>query len=256
MAVKIEELLKKIGLTKTEAVIYLRGLNYSSVGVNELVKQTGVKRTTIYHALGTLIAKGLVAEKGAGRKLEFIFTPPDSLRKMIDGKISLLEKQKEAVSEILPLFQQRPEKDFEVYHYQGIGGVKAAVGEALYCRSGRWDIIAPPKNFFSDFDQEYARYFLEARKKKNITTRSLWEKDPSRRLLTAEEIKQRQPRFLPQVMYGKFKSTVILFDNKVALISSFQELSAVLIKSEEIYNTLEAIFEGLWTAAESYPSTK
>ncbi|NTW13782.1 MAG: hypothetical protein HGA31_01995, partial [Candidatus Moranbacteria bacterium] len=78
-------------------------------------------------------------------------------------------------------------------------------------------------------------------------TRSLWEFTPDRRALTVKELRDRDPRYLPEVMNGKFRSVIIIFDDKVAFVSSLNTLSAVLIHSDEIRQTMTALFDGLWT---------
>jgi sugar-specific transcriptional regulator TrmB len=249
---EINKILKNIGLTDTEAQIYLVGLEYASIGVSEIEKQTRIKRTTIYHALNTLMTKGLAAKKETPGKLEFIMTKPESIKRLIKNKISTLENQEKELEKILPLLNQRSTKNetkIKVSHFEGIEGIKLVVEEALYCRDRHWDIIAPAKNFFSEFDRAYANYYLSTRKTRGLTARSLWEPKP----LTGTDLENRNPRLLPKVMHGKFKSVIILFDDKVAMISSLNELSAVLVQSEELHETMQAIFEGLWAGSSEYP---
>lgn len=243
--------LQKFGLTKTEAEIYIFGLNHSSIGVSELTKKTQINRTTIYHALETLQSKGLCAKKSVGSKLVFNMTEPDKIKNLLDERISILEKQKDDLTELIPLFnltKTNLEKT-QVYHYEGIEGIKLAIEDALYCKNKHWDIISPIKNFFSEFDKDYASYFIQTRKKKNLTSRSLWETTPSHKNLSPEILKERNPRILPSVMHGKFKSVICLYDEKVLIISSVQTLSAILIQDPEFNETMSAVFEGLWSAS-------
>jgi sugar-specific transcriptional regulator TrmB len=252
---QIKSILKNIGLTDTECSIYLTALPYSSIGVRELEKQTQIKRTTIYHALNTLMEKGLVSKVGVGSRLEFSATKPENIKRTIDKNIEALKYQKQELESILPLLEQRTTKDeskVSVSHYEGIEGMKLVVEEALYCKSRQWDIIAPYDNFFREFTKEYAKYYLSARKQRGIKSRSLWEKKADARALMPEEVKERAPRYLPEVMNGKFKSVIIVFDDKVAFISSLNELSAVLIQSKEMHDTIAAMFEGLWSISRDY----
>jgi len=53
-------------------------------------------------------------------------------------------------------------------------------------------------------------------------------------------------------MHGTFKSVIILFDDKTAIISSLKELSGVMLQSQEIHDTMLALFEGLWVNSEKY----
>jgi sugar-specific transcriptional regulator TrmB len=253
---QIKTTLHKMGLTDREIEIYLTGLSYDSISVKELEKTTRINRTTIYHALDTLIQKGLVSkhESGTGAKLLFSMTAPENIKKFLDREIKLLQEKKQEIDLILPLLMDRAkqkEEVFKVSHFEGIEGVKLVVEEALYCRSREWSIIAPKKNFFSEFDKTYARYYIKTRKENHIKARSLWEYNPSSRLLAAEELRERNPRYLPEAMRGKFQSVIIIFDDKVAFISSIKNISAVLIQSREINETMSAMFSGLWINSKS-----
>jgi len=245
--------LRKFGLTDTEISIYLTSLSFPSITVNELVKQTNIKRTTIYHALETLTQKGLCAKKQTFGKQAFSVTDPKNIENLLEEKINELQSQKKALHELLPLLEQNKKKNSSmvVSHYEGIEGIKLVVEDALYCKSKHWDIISPIKNFFSEFDKDYAEYFVRTRKIRQLTARSLWEDYAQNKNLSGEILKERNPKVLPSVMQGKFKSVICLYDDKVLIISSFQELSAILIQSQEFFETMQAVFDGLWQSSKN-----
>jgi len=56
----ITRILENIGLNPKEVKIYLALLKFGSVSVNEIAKETRIKRTTIYPFLDELKAKGLI----------------------------------------------------------------------------------------------------------------------------------------------------------------------------------------------------
>ena len=246
-------LLASLGLTRTEIAVYRAGLIRSPASASELARTTGIKRPTVYHALETLMLKGLAAKKGSGARLAFTMADPMALKSLVDREIDRLEARKSSIEALAPILakQASPSK-VDVAHYEGLEGVRAVVEEALYCRSRRWEIIAPKENFFSQFDKAYAKYFLETRDRRGIIARSLWEKGLPRHVLSERELKQRNPRWLPDSVKGAFASLIILFDDKAAIISSYDALSAILIRSEEVHATFRAMFEALWTGAEPY----
>ncbi len=254
--------LQQLGLSKTEATIYLAGLGHPGIAASDLARQTQIRRPTVYHALETLLTKGLASKKGTGARCVFTMTSPEKIGHLLDAKIELLEKQKTGLEELAGRLvaqqQQTGGGSVEVKQFQGIEGVKLVVEEALYCRSRTWDILAPRKNFFSEFDPDYAQYYLSARKKRGIVSRSLWErspngdkKTPASKPLTPEILAERNPRYLPPVMHGKFKTVMILFDETVVFISSYKSLSAILIESKELHQFFSALFDGLWEASTS-----
>jgi sugar-specific transcriptional regulator TrmB len=245
----LKKQLKSLGLSSTEASIYLAGVGNLPLGVAELNKVTNIKRPTIYHALYGLMEKGLVARSGTEARMKFNFAPPQQLEHVIYSQIQQLKKKTSLVQELIKNLQPPASEQTVVGHYEGIEGVKTVIDEALYCKSHQWDILAPVKNFFSEYDKQYAEYFMTTRQRHKITARSLWEAKIGSSELTAADIAARQPRYLPKVMHGKFDAVVILFDDKVAIISSLKELSAILITSQEIHKLFSAMFEGLWATS-------
>jgi sugar-specific transcriptional regulator TrmB len=255
---ELEQSLTKLGLTGTEARVYLTGLHYRNISVGELAKQTLIKRPTLYHALATLAGKGLASKYGTKMRMRFTMTPPTQLKDIFtEQKKQLLEQERVATS-LIPLLTPQgltsKEDQLELSHFEGVTGIKTAVNMALYCRSKRWDVIAPAKNFFSEFDKEYSSYYLKTRKERGVISRSLWEDDFLKRKqkIGPEEMKERNPRILPAVMHGRFKDVIIIFDNKVLIIPSVKKLSAILLASQEIHDTFAALFEGLWQSSKPY----
>ncbi len=254
----IQTILAELGLSKTEIAVYLAGLARPSIGVHELTTETRIKRPTVYHALETLMQKGLAAKHGTSRRLEFVMTKPRQFEHLIEREIGRLQEQKQKILSALPLLESQLSNEaagsVRVSQFDGVDGVKAVVEEALYCKSRRWDILAPRKNFFSESEPNYRKYFLESREARGIVARSLWERGTAEhdRLLTKQEIAQRNPRYLPDALHGKFESLVILFDNKAAIITSLKTHSAILIESDEVHNLLSTMFDGLWSVSEPY----
>lgn len=255
MSMKEKDFLKNIGLTDTESEIYYALLAYDGLSASALVKETSIQRTTIYHALETLEHKGLVFKRLQSGKQNYSANSPKNLQRYLDHQIDSIEVKKQSLETHLPqllkLSKEKPDA-LKVSQSEGLEGVKNIIEEALYCHSREWQIIAPSKNFFSEFDKDYAKYFLKTRVENKISARSLWESTKDKRILTDLEIKRRNPRILPPVMHGRFKSVILLFDNKIAFIPPLKEKTALLIQSQELHDTMLAVFEGLWLDSKPY----
>ena len=252
-----EQLLVNIGLTSTEARIYLAGLVSQPLTIQELVRKTKIKRPTVYHAIGTLIEKGLVAERKTAKRSNFSMSDPENIRALIEIQKETIEERAKKLEALIPLLvhQKKSEKKEAVsaVQYTGIEGMKMVMDLAFSCKTRHWDVIAPYKNFLREYDKDYAQRYLNARKYYSITSRTLWEESMrDGRKLTREEIQERNPRLMPRVMHGKFKSMMILFDDKIAIFSSYDKLSAILITSNDLYTMFQAMFEGLWESSEQY----
>lgn len=250
----IKESLISMGLTATEAAVYIAGLHQRSITLHDLCTATKIKRPTVYYALHTLMEKGLTSEKKEGNKSFFSMSIPESLRGLVERQRETVEDRMKMLTTLIPLLNHERKvsktEEMTVTHYHGIEGMKMLIDMACYCKSRRWEIIAPFKNFLREYDKEYAQRYLRARKYHHITSRTLWERMPGSRPLTTEEIAERNPRYMPSSMDGKFQSMVILFDENVAIFSSYKELSAILIHSKEIHDMFLAMFEAIWEVSE------
>lgn len=255
----LAELVQSLGLTSSEARLYVAGLGHPGVGVHELSRLTNMKRPTIYHSLHVLEQKGLVAKKGTGRRLVFVMQSPERLRDTLDEEERVIDAKRNVLESLLPLLTRSlgtASPVTQVQHLEGIEGMKTLVDEAMYCKSRTWNILAPKRNFFSDMDPEYGKKFLATRKGRGIVARTLWERPDMahmpKRHLTAEELQDRHPRYLPEAFRGRFSSTMILFDDKVAFLSSFRAQQGILLQSQEVADLLTMMFDGLWLSSVPY----
>lgn len=255
---KIINLLNNFGLTQTEQKIYLTGLKNSEVGVSELVKSTGINRTTAYHALDTLTQKGFAKETKIQGQLAYQMAAPLELIDNIKFQQNKLDKQIDELQILAPSFPSARTKSdaTHIEKFETIDGIKAAIEKALYCRSRKWNIIAPRDNFFSQVDRAYADYFMATRRERSIIARTLWESPAAKQDLTLSDLVVRRPRYLPPTFKGKFKSVIISFDDKALFISSADNLGAVLIQSQEMVDTLNVMFESLWLSAKTPVESK
>lgn len=251
----IVEQLKSLGFSETEAKLYAMGSGYEPLTAAELGRLAGVKRPSVYRALESLMQRGLASVRGTGEGRKFSMGRPEKLKEIVQKEQEVLKDRERLVGDVIAMLAVRSVSEkrdsVKVEQYSGVEGVKAVIETALYCRSRKWDIIAPHKNFFSDFDKAYAQYYLETRKRHRIVARSLWE-ERSGRGLTNEEIRWRNPRLLSEALHGKFQSVLILFDDKVAIVSSLRNSSAILITSKEIHSMFSVLFEGLWMTSQEY----
>lgn len=248
----IHQLLSELGLSSTEQQLYLAGLELTSVTVDWLIRRVGVNRTTAYHALGTLAQKGFCAESKQSGRLVYAMTPAANLEDVLQVREREIAKQKQQLRELASLFPIPAESEATETHveqYSGEQGVKQAIEKALYCKSRSWDIIAPKDNFFSQIDTSYAKYFMDTRKERKIAARTLWESNSSSDL-SLQDLRDRKPRYLPPAFSKRFKSVVILFDDKALFLPSKGRQAAVIVTSDEIVQTLSVMFDALWLAAD------
>lgn len=104
-----EKVLQHIGLTESEAKLYLSALELGSANVVELSERADLSRQMVYLLLPGLQAKGLIQQTKHGSKVHYKALSPKLLRdlaksitKQIEGIIPLLESR-QAEHDAIPL---------------------------------------------------------------------------------------------------------------------------------------------------------
>jgi DNA-binding MarR family transcriptional regulator len=252
----LEDALISSGLTPTEAKIYLAGLARPQCTLQELCTKTRIKRPTLYHTLHTLIEKGMASEQKEINKSYFTMSDPSTIRALVERQRDAVDDRMKSLTSLIPLLQRQQGKGGSdgptVVQHHGMAGMKTVMDIALYCKSKKWDIIAPYHNFLREYDAEYARKYLRSRALHRIVSRTLWEPQKGWKKLSPEEVKLRNPRFMPEAMKGKFQSMIILFDDKIAMFSPYKDESAILITSRELNAMFSSMFEAIWEVSKEY----
>ena len=243
-----------LGLSDSEVTVYLAMVSGARTA-RDLVKITSLKRPTVYYALGCLEKRGLTSKTGMVGDKNFSLEPIEKLAIIAKEKALEISKLQNNIDEMIPALSaisspvnQKPTVAF----YEGVDAVKNTIMEMLYCKSKRINSVAPKQNFFWEIGQDFVELFIEERIKRSIKTKNLWEAPISKWLINQYYKGLSDIRILPEIMHGKFKTTIFLYDNKTLYVSSKNNSYCVLITSKEHTDTMQAWFDGLWSVSKTH----
>lgn len=91
--------LTKLGFKQKEIEIYLTLLRVGRATPAELSKLTNIKRVTVYAITKTLVAKGIIAEDLAGKKVSLVALPPTELGNLIEKEKNAIEKKETLINQ-------------------------------------------------------------------------------------------------------------------------------------------------------------
>src|SRR3989344_2627127 len=136
-------ILKKAGLDRKQARIYLACLELGQSKAPDIAKKAEIKRTTAYGILDELMQMGLVSYIAKGKRKLFGAQDPAIL-------LNTLESNKREIENILPklqdihaTYQLRPTVQF----FEGKAGIKRIYEDTLHCISKKISMIAQVKDF-------------------------------------------------------------------------------------------------------------
>lgn len=96
-----------LGLTKTEATIYIWLLDFGSAKPAQITVGTGLKRTTVYSAIQEMLKKGIVIIEGVARSTTVSAQPPHVLQNIVEAEHQKIQQKKIASQRIIQQLQTK-----------------------------------------------------------------------------------------------------------------------------------------------------
>ena len=231
--ISMHEKLLHIGLTKTEAKLYVMLLELSKAQAGILSRKTGIHRRSVYDALDRLIEKGLVSYIKENDKRYYLPTDPKRVQEIID-------EQKNEISQIMPALQARfmeQAQKQETLFYRGLEGIKTIFEDQI--RDGKDVYIIGASHQAKELLRFYLPHYTDKRIKKKIKLHALY---AGERHSTA--VPWAQVRYLP-ASFASLVSTSI-YGDKIAIVVWMHDPVGILIKQPEVAKAFKNYFELLW----------
>lgn len=246
--------LTQLGLTPTEAQVYLALVQNGPMGASAIAAATGLARTAVYPTLGALVDKGL-AEAGEGYGSRFSPVPAEKalphllaadkaallhreqLTAQVVELISLLGEQAETVPDELLQVLRGPRALTERFER-----LQLEAEESINCFV-KGPYLTDPNNPI----QEKAQ-------RRGVRYKALYES----RLLDDAAAKARVLKWMAlgeeaRIYQGELPQKLMIFDSRIVLmpiVRSGETLRTVVIRYPELAQTLSFAFQYLWDKAE------
>lgn len=235
------DIIRKAGLTESQARGYLALIEHGALTPAELSDSTGETRTNAYMICEKLEKLGL-AIKNDAKKSTYIPAHPDNLKKMLVAAQRRLKQVNEEIIGIIPSLSTQFHLKSDaagVLSLEGVDGVKTLYddiirqGHHLSIIASSFDRIDP--TIETIIDQQIARQVEHG-----IESRALYHATPDEiRHLRAQDIHVRSTSF-------DAPAQIIIYGKTVA-ISTFREgMITTVVNHPDIAATFQAVFDSLW----------
>lgn len=234
----LETTLEEYGLKERHAKIYLACLELGSAPILKIAQQSGFARSTCEAVLERLQQEGFVSSFRKRRTRYFSPEDPHQVVALAKAKAQSLER-------VLPQFMAAYGKNKvrpTVRFYQGKQGMHLILQELLQ-EAKELLAFSEAEDLFSVLE-DYPE-FVQRRLALKIPARVILKNSPK-----AQERQKLGPQQLRQVKIisenYNYHGMMLLWKNKIAMFSFKQDLTALLIESQELYQMQETMFEFLW----------
>lgn len=236
-----KKILRSLGLTDSETTIYLLSLELGPVPVQDIARKAGVSRMTTYTAIESLTARGLMSSVQKGKKTLYIAENPERLISFVQGKIGEVETtMREITSSLDELkLKQRGEKP-AVKLLEGIEGLKTYLEDVIATKPDNTCELFNSDSVFKVFSPQTLQPLKTTLSKLNVHGRALHTGTmvmPPRKEVNALAITR---------PHKDFSGDIFVYGNKVALSTLHGKIITVIIESQEIADTVQALFDLAW----------
>ncbi len=232
-------LLTPLGLGPKAAPLYEAALNLGEASVQDLAQVSGIKRTTIYYILPSLLKAGVLIETRRNKKIYYLPESPETVLKRAQERLIYAEKTL-AAKKSLPTSRPR------IYFLYDPSGFKQVWEKIFASKSKVYRIITDGSSFLDFVKEKYIlNEIIATKRKKGISSKQIIVDSPYARSIVAKDAKEnRTSRFLPRQTTLPF--TLVIGDTCTAFISPRKNNTLFVIENEEFSQTQQSIFDEMW----------
>lgn len=235
--------LTEIGLTPSQAKVYLILVQYGSISPPDLATKAKETRSNAYKILDRLVELGLATKSEASKKAVYRVANPIALEALAkQQRDSAMEQEKRvklAMPTLLNFFYTYSEQP-GVRFFQGKEGVAQILDDILRTHQDVYLVRSPADNAF--YDSEVFENFKKKRAKLGIQTYALTPDTPTANRDTAVDAANLFTRtWLPAGGY-EGSADWYMYGNKLAIISYGEEGIGMIIESPLIADSFKQLF--------------
>lgn len=236
------QIVKKIGLNTKEAKIYLAALELGEASIQDLAKNSNIKRTTLYYIIDELLESGVLIRVKTGRKTYYIAEQPANLLQNAKDNVADFEDFIDLLEDKANRFRKKP----GIYFLYGSVGFKQAWDMILNTKEKEYRIITEGVNFLDYVKEKYIINELIAKKKKlGVSSRQLITNSEYARSIIAKDVREnRVSKILPAIY--KLPFTEIITESIVVFISPRFGNMIFVVEDEAFSKTRKSMFEITW----------
>ncbi len=236
-----KKILRSLGLTDSETTIYLLSLELGPVPVQDIARKAGISRMTTYTAIESLTSRGLMSSVQKGKKTLYTAENPERLISFVQGKIGEVETTMREIKASLDelKLRQRGEKP-TVKLLEGMEGLRTYLEDVVATKPDNTCEIYSADSVFKVFSPEDLQPLRSTLTKLNVHGRALYTGKlpiPARKEVKSLAITR---------PHKDFRGDIFVYGNKVALSTLHGKIITVIIESQEIADTVQALFDLAW----------
>ncbi|HWQ59797.1 MAG TPA: helix-turn-helix domain-containing protein [Candidatus Fimivivens sp.] len=245
----IKGILSDVGVPDPAQELYISLLEQGDATARTLSHRTGITRTSVYDHIKTLRSMGLVIERLIEGTTMFAVSDVRRLSTLLGDRVDRLVSRKETLDKNLEsLIRKSASVQPKIRYFEGEEGVKQLMKDILWYDDIPLLLYWPYEQMLDFLGEKFLLWFNDRRKVRNIPIQTIWATEKGKKTASIfDDGEDVERRFLSQK--GAPTMSYILYDQKVAFISSNKESFGFIVESAEFAALQKLQFDTLWAAA-------
>jgi sugar-specific transcriptional regulator TrmB len=245
----LKDILKNLDLPEKAIEAYIILLETGSLSARQLANKLSIPRPSIYNYLNLLKTEGLVWENQTDNKNLFGISDIQNLQRRLREKAGAILQTEQELIKILPSIKKRNAVEPKIQIYSGREGVKKALNELFWCENIETYTMWPISNMIEILGEDFLERLNRSRIKNNVSVKALWPTDKKVKLkdypfLGVGKKHLRELRITPKQL--SWNMSYWIYGDKVAFVSSDQELFGFIVQSQDFVDMLKSQFNLIW----------
>ncbi len=241
----LTDILVQYGFSLKEAEIYLASLSMGSSPASSIARKVNENRVTVYSILKKLVSEGVAHTVTKKNTTFYTVISPEQLLKNLEEKYAKFKEKLPELNAIASVGWSKPKVQF----FEGFEGLKYYMKELVRTGNDEWDepfmTILGDSDIDPQFEQFLEEEFIDYRLQLPKKTLTILSKGSS--AYTKYTKKHHDFRVINDPLFQMGNELIVYGHNKVAiLLYSTAEMSALMIESQTLHDTLRNIFKMLW----------
>lgn len=234
------QFLEEIGLTKTEAKIYLTVLDLGSALAGTISQKSEIHRRSVYDALERLIEKGLVSFITKNNRKWFNAVEPSRLLQIANERVHNISQ---IIPELELKFGMAKEKQDAMF-FKGKLGLKSVFDDQI--KEKKTVYVIGASEAAPDIVQFYFTHYDKKRKANKINVKMIYPGNAKGSKML-KNVPLSEIRFLEEKYVSPVGTNI--YGDKVAIVVWTEEPIAILIQNKTIAEAYKRHFNFMWERA-------
>ncbi len=249
--------LVQLGFNASESAVYIASLELGSQPASVIAKKAKLKRGQTYNILSQLKDRGIIQEFTKDGVRHFVGQSPSTLLSMISVREEELAVQKQKLLQLVPILEKLRNPLIvqpKVRFYQGIQGLKEVYNDTI---RDPGQIIYAVCDFEHTFPAEHSKElhdwlwkYTDRRAAENVWLHGIVNKSKDSDL--AYKWRRKQKRKMKMLKDVYLPVELIVYGDKVALISTKEDMVGVIIEDKPIAEMLRNVHRAIWPFLPDY----